>query len=142
MFPKQAASSKVFNDILSFLNDFICDNEPLSSHDYYETNVTSVRFLLWTRSNPPSLTPEVLPFGNPESVSRSTRFDARRDVAIIVHGYRDVPDTQWIRRTATELLKRGESKRTLINDHADRDKEKLKFAITCYCEFYAVFCQG
>ena len=92
-----------------FLQTLVKQNNPslppLPPLPTTSTNVSEVRFYLWTRQNPEH--EQELFFRNEESVTGSL-FNPEVKTKVLVHGFTSSGKTTWVRRVTAAYLKMGE----------------------------------
>jgi len=79
---------------------------PIFSHHQYKDVAKDVDFLLWTRQNPENCYSIQLNDSLPSVLSNSS-FSPSVETKILIHGYGDTGDTDWIIRVKDKYLKKG-----------------------------------
>ena len=83
---------------------------PIFSHHQYKDVAKDVDFLLWTRQNPENSYSIQLNDSLPSVLSNSS-FSPNVETKILIHGYGDTGDTDWIIRVKDKYLKKGKLRR-------------------------------
>ena len=100
------------------------DLKPLSLFPPAETNVSLVRFYLWTRENPDVDDFDELFMGDEESILNS-HFDPQKKTKILAHGFTSNGMDDFVTYTTEAYLEKGE-------EHIIPSK-----FISTHCKFYS-----